>query len=354
MLHATAPSRRAPSESAATPGHADRHRFAGEARRVQALAGLGLDADHPLAACEPRGLAGGEPAAAAGDEHRVEPVDLLLQLAAHRALAGHHVGMVERVHGERAGASLVLGGRGLGVVVEAVDDVHGGAERGDAVALHRRAAGRHEHLGVDAERAADERDRGTVVAAAGRHDAGRGYLSSAASTRLKAPRGLKLPTCCSSSSFSVSGTGRSSSPAATCMTGVTRTLLAQACSGGFDVVGGDHAVSPHCVEPHSSGGAHADASVNEPSGDRVRTHTLALRQSGSVTMAQPRRCSAPMVSGITSPWLHSHRPSGSSPSSVKRALEARLLGESFVGRGPAPRSARPAAAASACSARTGC
>ena len=37
--------------------------------------------------------------------------------------------------------------------------------------------------------------------------------TSERNTRLNAPRGLKEPVCCNSSSFSVTGTGNPSSPA---------------------------------------------------------------------------------------------------------------------------------------------
>ena len=127
--------RRAPSESAATPATGDVDRRAGRERGAQALRRLRLDADdaHPVA--EPRRLAGGEPAPAGGDDEGVEAVELLLELARHRALPGDGGRMVVRVQHQRAGLDLARLGRQLGVVVVAVDDRHG-----RAVALDQRGA----------------------------------------------------------------------------------------------------------------------------------------------------------------------------------------------------------------------
>ncbi|MEO5900431.1 MAG: hypothetical protein ABIR68_09905, partial [Ilumatobacteraceae bacterium] len=69
------------------------------------------------------------------------------------------------------------------------------------------------------------------------------------------------------------------------------------------------ATPPPRPERQASGGGQALADVNIPS-SRRSTHVLALRHSGSETISQPRRTSASITSGITSPWLHNTAPSG--------------------------------------------
>ena len=171
--------RAAPSESAATPrtSTGTGSPASRAACRQRLVAGSTLTTAH--APGEPGGLPADEAAAARRDDDRVERAGLLLQLAAHRALAGDDVGVVVGVHQQRAGLALRGSARGLGVVVVALDDVHVGAERGDAVALHRRAGGRHEDLGPVTEARGDVGDGGAVVTAGGGDEAGGGHVGSA-------------------------------------------------------------------------------------------------------------------------------------------------------------------------------
>ncbi len=59
-----------------------------------------------------------------------------------------------------------------------------------------------------------------------------------------------------------------------------------------------------------SGGGQASAVMISPLALRSSTQTLPLRQSGGDVISHPRRCSAAIVSGMTSPWLHSAVESG--------------------------------------------
>ena len=136
-------------------------------RGAQRLRELRLDAHHPRPVAQPRRLTGDEPAAAGGDDDRVEATDLILELARHRALPGDGVGVVERVHHQRAGLGLADVGRNLGLVVVAVDHSHRRPEAGDVGVLDRRRHRGHEHLGGDAECLRHVRHGGTVIAAAG-------------------------------------------------------------------------------------------------------------------------------------------------------------------------------------------
>jgi len=136
---------------------------------VKALAGDGFDADHLARVAHPCGLAGGEAAAARCDEQGVVAVELVSELCGHGALTCHHLDVLVRVDEQRAGFVLVRIRCGLGVVVQAVDHVHGGSERLDAVALQLGAGGGHEDLGAMAEATSGVGDGSTVVAS-GRGD----------------------------------------------------------------------------------------------------------------------------------------------------------------------------------------
>ncbi len=145
---------------------------------MEAATRHGFDADHAHASGEPGGLSADEAATARRGDDRVERAGLLLQLPAHRALAGDDVRVVVGMHEQRAGLPRPQLARGLGVVVVALDDLHVGAERGDAVALHRRAGGRHEHLGPVTEAPGDVGDGRPVVTTGGGDEAGGGHVGA--------------------------------------------------------------------------------------------------------------------------------------------------------------------------------
>lgn len=106
---------------------------------MQALAGERLDGHDLARVAHPRRLPCGEPTSTGGQQQRVVAVELVVELGSERALAGDHVDVVEGMHHQRAAAQLAAARSGLGVVVQPLDDVHGGPERGDPISFHRRA-----------------------------------------------------------------------------------------------------------------------------------------------------------------------------------------------------------------------
>src|SRR6185503_4159294 len=79
----------------------------------------GLAADHAhrrRQRLERHGDAADEPAAADGDDDRVELAELLAELERDGALPGDDLGILERMHQERAAVARVLLGDGPGVV----------------------------------------------------------------------------------------------------------------------------------------------------------------------------------------------------------------------------------------------
>ena len=133
-------------------------------------------------------------------------------LDADAALPFDDVDIVERGHQGRAplrgepGADLLaaLGGAVVG------DDL--GAGREGRVALHRGRVGRHDDGRRDAEPPGRDRHAlGVVARGEGDHAARSAPPRSAASSRLVAPRSLKLPPCCRHSAFTQSRTPSHSS-----------------------------------------------------------------------------------------------------------------------------------------------
>ena len=195
-----------PSESAARPLTATVDRMARPPRLVHRRDGGRLDADdlHPVA--EPRRHPGDEPAAADGDQHGVDARHL-----ARRARAPSSPGR-RRPAGGRTGARAGRRSR------RPAPWPRPGRPR-----TRRRPRSRR-HRGPGCGRPWPARSpTGTKISA--RCPRARATWAtatpwlppdaattpaagtSAASTRLKAPRGLNEPACCSSSSLSVSGTG---------------------------------------------------------------------------------------------------------------------------------------------------
>ena len=161
----------------------------------------GLDAHDLDAALVPGGDAADQPAAADGDQQRVDLGRLPLQLEADAALPQHGLDLVEGVHRERAGLRDIrfAGGQGLGVDLAADRQLR-------AVAADARDLGRRGDLG--------DEDAGLVAQAHGRVGHGRAVIAAGCgrdpgggtlrvSRLAKAPRALKEPECCVSSSFSV-------------------------------------------------------------------------------------------------------------------------------------------------------
>ena len=85
------------------------------------------------------------------------------------------------------------------------------------------------------------------------------------------------------------------------------------------------------VGAQASGGGQHLAETIVPSSSRRSTQVLALRQSGGEVSSQPRRMSASMNSGITSPWLHSTAPLGMARAQLEHRRERRALGQPVVG-----------------------
>lgn len=161
-----------------------------------------------------------ETAAAAGHEHGVDLRRLLLKLEPDGALPGYHVRCVVGVHDQAAGllGAALAGRKGLGVGPS--DQRHVPAERADPLHLHHRCGLGHEQLRPQPQPARHVRDGEGVVAPGGRHEQRGG--AGERSTCVNAPRGLKDPVCCSSSSLSTTGP-TASVPASTTATGVRRT-----------------------------------------------------------------------------------------------------------------------------------
>ena len=117
--HGTAPIRLAPNESAATP---DTPTSTGSpAASARSIAGITSGSTLTTLARPriPRRHPGDQPAAADGDQHRVEPGHLVVELTPHRALAGHDQLVVVGVHEQRAG----LRGAGIGGALRVVVDL---------------------------------------------------------------------------------------------------------------------------------------------------------------------------------------------------------------------------------------
>jgi hypothetical protein len=102
---------------------------------MQRRAGLGLDAHDSDVTAEPRRHPGDQPAAADGHEHRVGVRDLVGELQADRPGAGHDLGLIVRVHGERAALGLACGRHHRRLVVVPRDDLHVRTQAPDAFDL---------------------------------------------------------------------------------------------------------------------------------------------------------------------------------------------------------------------------
>ena len=144
---------------------------------------------------------------------------------ADRALPGQHVRMVVGVHLQRAGLRLAgaRGGQRLGIGLAGLH--HARAIAGDA----RHLRGRRQARARRSPPAPPGRARHRRPPRRGCRRTRRSRRQPAArsdSSRLNAPRGLKLPVCCSSSSFRATGQDTPSSAPARRRTGVWRTWLA--------------------------------------------------------------------------------------------------------------------------------
>src|SRR5205807_673264 len=98
---------------------------AGFERVVQRRRAVRFDGDDADAACVPRGDAADEPAAADGDEHRVEIGRLALELETQRPLTEQRLSLIERVdwQGARLGGPPLAGGNRVVVPIAADDEI---------------------------------------------------------------------------------------------------------------------------------------------------------------------------------------------------------------------------------------
>ena len=136
--------------------------------------GLGLDADHAdrrVEVLDRHRDAGGEAAAAHGDDDRADLGALLDDLEADRPLAGHDVRVVEGVDEDGAGPLRVGESLGHGVLHAAAGQHDLCAVAAGGLDLRQRGALGHDHGGRAAEQAGRERDALGMVAGAGRDDA---------------------------------------------------------------------------------------------------------------------------------------------------------------------------------------
>ncbi len=129
------------------------------------------DADLRAEALHVRGDPADQPAAADGDEDRVDRLPQLAQdLHRDRALAGDHVDVVVGMHERQLAAAHDAHGLGVGVVVRVALEHDGRAERSDRVDLDLRRRHRHHDRGLRAELLRRERDALRVIAGGCRDD----------------------------------------------------------------------------------------------------------------------------------------------------------------------------------------
>ena len=149
------------------PADVDAHALAGGQRAGHVVTGFGLDADHagPGRQCGAHG--GGardEPAAAHRHQQDIERVDVCEQLERDRALARHHLWVVERVHEHHAALGGELVDKLLAVLAVALVLHHLGAVALGGSALERRGVVGHQDHGAGAAQPSGQRHRLRVVA----------------------------------------------------------------------------------------------------------------------------------------------------------------------------------------------
>ena len=130
-----------------------------------------FDADNADRARAPGGDAADQPAAANRDDHCLDVRRLHRQLETERALTEQRLGLVEGVHGERAGLfrPRLARRQRVGVAVAADDEI--GAAGADPRNLGGRRDRGHENLRRHLELHRGERHGGAVIAARGRDHA---------------------------------------------------------------------------------------------------------------------------------------------------------------------------------------
>jgi hypothetical protein len=168
---------RGPERIRGDPADLGHDGLAGGERGDHRRAPLRLDADHPDPVVEPRRDPRERPTAAAAHQDRVDVGHLLVDLEPDRPLAGDHLGLVERMHHQRAGLGLPLAERRLRLGPVALDDRDVRAVAADARDLRLGRRRGDEDLGRHTDLAGRVRHGRAEVAAGCRDHTGRRHVA---------------------------------------------------------------------------------------------------------------------------------------------------------------------------------
>ncbi len=192
--NAILPTRRGAERVGRHPAHLDVDRLTCDERRMQGRTTFRLHPHDTDVSLEPRGDPRDQPAAPHRDQDRIGVRHLLGKLQPDGPPTGHDLGLIERVHRQRAGFGLARERGHRRLVVVAGDHSNVGAHLADPIDLGGRRGIRHEDLGAVTERPGRVCDRQPEVAAGGRDhardgDVGREHLVER-TARLERPRVL--------------------------------------------------------------------------------------------------------------------------------------------------------------------